>query len=474
MPSSYADNWVLPLSPWGCPASGSNIPAPSEDKDKDGKPDRKYIHIVDKNGRDIQEWCLDHGPTGDYAYYISSPGKNDTYVGGCLLLCGINDPVIVTDGPVTINTVNGTETIDPDDGSFRGMINGTITGSVNGTISIFNHTNYVPRNSTSVDAGKNYHFIYNFTSGEAATKITTMVKPNGEHEIIMTEKLAFIPHQTPDGQLMGEELGFLESSFPDFRGSMLPGSRSGTPDVHVLKTENIVRDGLTFTIFYSSTTDVDDFTYDPLENSLLIQFPQERAFSTITNLSIPRDLLDHRTGERFQILVDGEIEGEFEERTSLTHRTLTIFTNEDTSNLLISGTTKAKTSQLSVQDTNFVIGYQIIGGNVSGIFPDIEERSLIMEIDAESEGELTVKLPRQLIDAREDNIDDEFVVFANGDELDFVETKTSTERTLTIVFPEGTREIKITGTSVIPEFNMFATLVFAIAAGMTLALFRRR
>ena len=57
---AYGDNWVLPKSPWGCPPKEDrpNPPAPTIDKDNDGKPDRLYIHLIDENGNDIQEWCL--------------------------------------------------------------------------------------------------------------------------------------------------------------------------------------------------------------------------------------------------------------------------------------------------------------------------------------------------------------------------------------------------------------------------------
>ena len=132
------------------------------DTNNDGKADRMYIHIIDENGNDVQEWCLDHGSTGDYAYYISSPGRNDTYVGGCLLYCGINNPTINTTGNVTITTLNGTEIIDPNNGSFSGTLNGTIIGHVNGTIKFFNHTNHVPIGHFGRDAGKDFHFYYNF------------------------------------------------------------------------------------------------------------------------------------------------------------------------------------------------------------------------------------------------------------------------------------------------------------------------
>ncbi|TLX68181.1 MAG: PEFG-CTERM sorting domain-containing protein [Thaumarchaeota archaeon] len=59
--------------------------------------------------------------------------------------------------------------------------------------------------------------------------------------------------------------------------------------------------------------------------------------------------------------------------------------------------------------------------------------------------------------------DDQFVVVNDGQQADFTETKTTTDRTLIIPFTDGTGQIEIIGTQIVPEFGPIAALVLAIA-----------
>jgi len=118
----------------------------------------------------------------------------------------------------------------------------------------------------------------------------------------------------------------------------------------------------------------------------------------------------------------------------------------------------------SIDVEGFLVGYKITGGNVVSITPDVDSKSLIIVITTTSDGELTITLPRALIDAvLENGDDDEFFVLVDLEESDFDETKTSTDRTLTIQFPQGAEEIEIIGTFVIPEFGAIAALILAVA-----------
>ena len=73
-------------------------------------------------------------------------------------------------------------------------------------------------------------------------------------------------------------------------------------------------------------------------------------------------------------------------------------------------------------------------------------------------------MPRELIDAiGPDGQEDTFFVLVDGEEVDFDESKTSTDRTLTIAFPDGAEEIEIIGSFVVPEFGTIAALILAIA-----------
>jgi predicted secreted protein with PEFG-CTERM motif len=67
------------------------------------------------------------------------------------------------------------------------------------------------------------------------------------------------------------------------------------------------------------------------------------------------------------------------------------------------------------------------------------------------------------LDATINNENDEFFVLVDGEEVDFDEIITSTDRTLTINFLAGTEEIEIIGTFVIPEFGTIAAMILAVA-----------
>jgi len=118
---------------------------------------------------------------------------------------------------------------------------------------------------------------------------------------------------------------------------------------------------------------------------------------------------------------------------------------------------------IKIQGTDFEITYAIAGGVINQIIPDTEAQSLMVQIDSISNGTLVIKLPREAIDAKFGEEDDDFFVLIDGWESDFDETRTGVERTLTIQFPEGTEEIEIIGTYVIPEFGGIAVLILMIS-----------
>jgi len=119
-------------------------------------------------------------------------------------------------------------------------------------------------------------------------------------------------------------------------------------------------------------------------------------------------------------------------------------------NALISGDWET----VSLPGTDFKIEYKISGGQLLSITPDVDENSLIIKFSTTSDGELTITLPRALIDAvLENGGDDDFFVLVDGEDvdfwnIDFDETKTSSDRTLTIAFLDGSEEIEIIGTFV--------------------------
>ncbi len=128
-----------------------------------------------------------------------------------------------------------------------------------------------------------------------------------------------------------------------------------------------------------------------------------------------------------------------------------------------SGTTPKPTGTIGVDRTNFVLSYKITGGSVLSVTPDDEANSLVIAIKTTSDGVLTITLPRALIDAKINEQDDNFFVLIDGEEVEFEEATTVTDRTLTIAFPDGAEEIEIIGSFVVPEFGTIAALILAIA-----------
>src|SRR3970040_2467956 len=127
------------------------------------------------------------------------------------------------------------------------------------------------------------------------------------------------------------------------------------------------------------------------------------------------------------------------------------------------GTTPKPTGTIGVDRTNFVLSYKITGGSVLSVTPDDEANSLVVAIKTTSDGVLIITLPRALIDAKINGQDDNFFVLIDGEEAEFEETATGTDRILTISFPDGAEEIEIIGTFVVPEFGTIAALILAIA-----------
>ena len=122
--------------------------------------------------------------------------------------------------------------------------------------------------------------------------------------------------------------------------------------------------------------------------------------------------------------------------------------------------------RIEIGDTGKFIGYSITGGSVISIVEDFKSHSLIITISTTSDGELTITLPRSVIDAKMDDTDtdDEYIVLVDFEEIpDYTESKTPTDRTLIIPFEDGTEVIEIIGTFVIPEFGTIAVLILAIA-----------
>ena len=113
----------------------------------------------------------------------------------------------------------------------------------------------------------------------------------------------------------------------------------------------------------------------------------------------------------------------------------------------------------------FDVDYTIKGAIVKDMVVDPDIFALIVIIESESDGSVTLNLPRNSIDAKKsDGADDTYIILIDGVEVPYEETVTNQEsRTIKIQFEEGDSDIEIIGTFVIPEFGEIAMIVFLIA-----------
>ena len=129
--------------------------------------------------------------------------------------------------------------------------------------------------------------------------------------------------------------------------------------------------------------------------------------------------------------------------------------------IIIDSTVTATT--VTVQDSKDLMYYEITNGKIINIIPDMDAKSLLIYIEAWDNGSITLTIPRSVLDATINGEDDEFFVLVDGEEVDFEEITTSTDRTLTIEFLAGAEQIEIIGTFVIPEFGTIAAMILAVA-----------
>ena len=123
--------------------------------------------------------------------------------------------------------------------------------------------------------------------------------------------------------------------------------------------------------------------------------------------------------------------------------------------------------QFTVKDAqsgqSYTVNYGITGATVDDVSISPQDTSLIVSIKSSNDGNLTITMPRSLIDAKASTGDDQFFVLVDGADTDFTESKTDATRTITVSFPQDTNQIEVIGTQVVPEFGGLAFVVLMIA-----------
>jgi predicted secreted protein with PEFG-CTERM motif len=117
----------------------------------------------------------------------------------------------------------------------------------------------------------------------------------------------------------------------------------------------------------------------------------------------------------------------------------------------------------------FDVSYAINGGIVKDIIVDPTILGLIVIIQADSDGSLTLDLGREWIDAKKGpdgktGDDDSYIIYIDGLEVPYQESIVKPEsRLITIHFQEGDSDIEIIGTYVVPEFGPIAIAILIIS-----------
>ena len=115
---------------------------------------------------------------------------------------------------------------------------------------------------------------------------------------------------------------------------------------------------------------------------------------------------------------------------------------------------------------DFELGYELTGAKIIRITPDFEMKSLIIEIETYSDGELRITFPKDVIHTDEEG----FFVLVDGDETNHEATFDNDNWSFVIPFSNGSQEIEIIGTYVIPEFGTIALLILVIGISTILVI----
>ena len=108
------------------------------------------------------------------------------------------------------------------------------------------------------------------------------------------------------------------------------------------------------------------------------------------------------------------------------------------------------------------VNYELDCAEILGMIPDPENKSLIVEIKTDCDGELKITLPKEVIDTTDEK---GFFVLVDGDDVNHDAVVVGEFWTLTIPFSYGSEEIEIIGTYVIPEFGTIAMLILVTSIG---------
>jgi len=127
------------------------------------------------------------------------------------------------------------------------------------------------------------------------------------------------------------------------------------------------------------------------------------------------------------------------------------------------------TYNLTVDEHSFDLTYEF-SGDVIAMAIDQELRSLLIGVENTKDSLFTITFDNTLINAENDN----FAILVNGLEVDYDILDDGNSSTLRFYVEEGTEEIEIIGTHVIPEFPFSVFFGFVLMTSVVLMITKFR
>jgi len=124
---------------------------------------------------------------------------------------------------------------------------------------------------------------------------------------------------------------------------------------------------------------------------------------------------------------------------------------------------------LTVDEHSFDLTYEF-SGDVIAMAIDQELRSLLIGVENTKDSLFRITFDNELISAK----NGDFAILVNGLEVDYGVSKNDSVSTLSFYVEEGTEEIEIIGTHVIPEFPFSVFFGFVLMTSVVLIISKFR
>jgi len=139
-------------------------------------------------------------------------------------------------------------------------------------------------------------------------------------------------------------------------------------------------------------------------------------------------------------------------------------------------TSKLSNITVTIDGKEYTIDASLTNGKITNIIAEPNVATLTLSTMMDSDGQLTITLPRTFLDSLTGGCsgnDDAFVILLDNQSEFAEENNTSDARKLTINVPMGTEEVAIVGTCMVPEFSTLVTIVLVVAVSAIIIMTRK-